>query len=88
MGKTKRYEPRNGEFKKLRGSKKQRTKKLRANKANLQKEVKLTNRNPNTGLRNCCEPNEETIAVMKETDLGVGLHKFDSVEELLQDLNE
>ena len=41
MGKTKRQEPRNGEFKKLKASKKQRNKKQRAAKANLQKELRF-----------------------------------------------
>lgn len=39
MGKTKRNEPRNGQFKKLRGSKKQRNKNRRQEKANLQKHI-------------------------------------------------
>lgn len=52
MGKTNRFQPRDGKFKRLRGNKKQRNKKQRSLKADLQKEVGLTNRNPNTGYKN------------------------------------
>jgi len=41
MGRTKRQEPRNGNFKKLKASKKQRNKKQRATKADLQKHVRF-----------------------------------------------
>ena len=44
MGKTRRREPEDGDFKKLRGNKKQRTKKQRASKANLQKHMKFATR--------------------------------------------
>lgn len=71
MGKTKKWAPKNGEFKRLRGNKKQRTKRQRSKKANLQKEIKFTNRNPNTGFVNCwdAEPNDETLAAIEEQDL-------------------
>lgn len=39
MGRTKRHEPRDGEFKKLKASKKQRNKKQRADKVKLQKNI-------------------------------------------------
>ena len=52
MSKTNRWVPYDGEFKKLRGSKKQRMKKRRAKKANLLKEISFSTRNPNTGLKN------------------------------------
>lgn len=41
MGKTRRYRPKDGEFKELRGSKKQRTKKRRATNANLTRDIKF-----------------------------------------------
>jgi len=41
MGKTNRYTPCNGDFKKLRANKKQRNKKQRAEKANLQKHIRF-----------------------------------------------
>lgn len=68
MGKTRRNEPRNGEFRKLKVSKQKRNKKQRQNRACLQREVGLTNRNPNTGFVNCrdAEPNEETLAAIEE----------------------
>jgi DNA-damage-inducible protein J len=34
------------------------------------------------------EPNEETIAAMEEAERGEGLRSFDTVEELLAELNE
>jgi len=41
MGRTRRWQPRDGEFKKFKGSKKQRNKKQRANKADLQININL-----------------------------------------------
>lgn len=55
MGKTKRYVPKDGDFKRLRALKRTKNKKRRAKKANLQKEVKFSNRNPNTGFVNFYE---------------------------------
>ena len=52
MGKTNRWLPKDGEFKKLRGSKKQRTKRRRVKKVNLLKEISFLNRNSNIGLEN------------------------------------
>ncbi len=46
MGKTNRQEPRNGQFKRLRGSKKQRNKRQRSLKGSLQKEITFTSRPP------------------------------------------
>lgn len=62
MGKTNRQEPRNGQFKKLRGNKKQRNKRQRSLKASLQKEIGFSNRNPDTGFVNCWDiPNDEAV---------------------------
>jgi len=41
MGQTRRWQPRNGEFKALRGSKKKRNKERRAQKAFLQSQINL-----------------------------------------------
>ena len=46
MGKTKRHEPKDGEFKHLRSNRKRRTKDRRESKATLTKYVQLTNREP------------------------------------------
>lgn len=77
MGKTNRHEPRNGEFKKLKASKQKRNKKQRAMKATLRKEIGFSS--------NAWDiPNDETIAAMLDKDL----LEFDSVEELMKDLDE
>lgn len=41
MGKTKRYQPKNGEFRKLKASKQKRNKKERAKKTNLTRHLKF-----------------------------------------------
>ena len=46
MGKTKRHEPKHGQFKMLRSDRKKRTKNRRESKATLTKYVGLTNRKP------------------------------------------
>lgn len=47
MGRTKKWRPRDGEFKSLRGSKKARNKKQRARKAELQNYINLKAANDN-----------------------------------------
>jgi len=59
MSRTKRQQPRNGQFKNLKASKKNRTKKQRQAKTVLQLEINLTNRNPSTGLKNIHEESED-----------------------------
>ena len=66
MSRTKRQIPRNGQFKKLKASKKNRNKKQRATNANLQifirpskKYIGFSNRNPATGLKNIGEDVEQ-----------------------------
>lgn len=68
MGKTRRQEPRNGQFKKLRGSNKKRMNDRQDAKAALRKEIRFTNRNPNTGFVNCqdAEPNEVIAECKKD----------------------
>ena len=63
MGKTNRYQPRNGEFRKLKASKQKRNKRERAKKANLQKHIKFA-----TGHRAAIDMCQGSAAMYLEED--------------------
>ncbi|GAF83111.1 unnamed protein product [marine sediment metagenome] len=83
MGKTRRNEPRGGEFRKLKASKQKRNKKERAKKANLRKDVGFSNRNPDTGFVNCWDIQNDEAVMEVEGGLLV-----DDCCDSVQDLEE
>ena len=83
MSKTNRQEPRNGQFKKMRGHNKKRKCDRQDAKAVLRKDVQLTNRKPNTGYKNY---NEEYYEELRD-DIE-DIVEFKSVDLLLKDLHE